>query len=159
MVKYCRATVIIFLALLTQGEKARLKEKADKDIAFQTKASISVPLVDEHPDDVKSAKKITFNPDNSLSDRRRKRLEVKSQSVFAAVPSSSSSSSSSPLSPEGWEKDRLGTKKARTLLMQARSKAGRGGAFASPSPLRPPSSGMGRTNQLRHSLGIKTTQK
>lgn len=146
-----------------QGEKVRLKEKAEKDQALQNKASLSIPLVDEHPDDIKNAQKVTFNPDSSAADRRRRRLEVKSQSVFASAAPPSSSSSLVPRSPtEGWEQDRLGTKKARTLLMQARSKSGKGGAFASPSPIRPTSSSgasVGRTKQMRNSLGIKTTQK
>ena len=144
---------------LLQGEKVKLKEKAESDKAFQTKASISIPLVDEHPDDVKNAKKISFNADSSLTDRRRKRLEVKTQSVFSSA-GPSPSLVGSPKEP--WEKDRVGTKKAHTILMQARSKAKGGGAFASPSshshqPTR--LSSVDRTKQLRNSLGVKTAQK
>lgn len=135
-----------FIAVLiyTQTEKHRLKEKAEEERAFKEKASISIPLVDEHADDVKTAKTITFGSSSS-EDRRQRRLEIKTQSVFASPGSSAGAK-------EGGGR---GTKRSRALLLEACSSKKRS---AGPS-------GMGktvqnaplhRTKELRNSLGIKS---
>ena len=66
----------------TQGEKAALKAKADADTEIQTRACISIPLVDEKQEDVERAQSTRFVAGSSLDERKRKRREIKSQSVF-----------------------------------------------------------------------------
>ena len=68
-----------------QEEKAVLKAKAKKDEELQTRASISIPLVEEKEDDVRRAKSTVFATGSSVSERKRKRREIKSQSVFGDV--------------------------------------------------------------------------
>ena len=126
-----------------QGEKANLKKKAEEVKAFQSKACISIPLVDEHTDDVIKAKQIAFHSSESSQDRNRKRLLVETQSVFDSAPSSTASVGSG----------KLGTKKTR---MEEAWKKG-GGAFSRPSG----ASGhqeLARTKELRSTLGVKTKQ-
>ena len=69
--------------IFPQTEKHRLKEKALEEEKLQKKASISVPLVDEHSDDVQLAHKTAFTAKSSVGDKKRKRLEIRSQSVFS----------------------------------------------------------------------------
>ena len=59
-----------------------LKAKADKDAELQARASIAIPLVDEKQEDVRRAKSTTFATGSSVTERKRKRREIKSQSVF-----------------------------------------------------------------------------
>lgn len=110
--------------------------------------------MDEHSDDVKAAKKMEFGSSGSAQERRRKRLEIATQSVFDQP------------SDEGGG-DKTGTKKARALLLAARSKT-KGGAFSSPSSASSSRTGrrtgvvrtgVVRTDRLRDSLGIKTLGK
>lgn len=96
----------------------RLKQKAEEEAAFQKKASISIPLVEEHSDDVTMAKEISFSSSDLAQQIRRKRLEIESQSVF--------DSTSSPSTSEPWAKDREGLKRARALLVEACSKTRKG---------------------------------
>ena len=137
-----------FHCVCVQGEKAKLKQKAEEEKAFQSKASLSIPLVDEHLDDVKAAKEVAFLSTGPAQEKRRKRLEIKTQSVFESATSRDR--------PEGAAR----SKKARTLLIQARSRT-RGGAFSSPShsSRHPHKAGVVRTDQLRSKLGIKTVGK
>lgn len=105
--------------------------------------------MDEHSDDIKAAKKMEFGPSGSAQERRRKRLEIATQSVFDRP------------SDEGGGEKLTGTKKARALLLAARSKT-RGGAFSSPSSKSSSRTGrtsVVRTECLRGSLGIKTLGK
>ena len=66
----------------TQEEKAVLKAKADADAEIQARASISIPLVDEKSEDIRRAESTAFATGSSLAERKRKRREIKSQSVF-----------------------------------------------------------------------------
>ena len=130
----------------------RLKQKAEEEQALKDKASISIPLVDEHTDDVRTAKKVSFGSDSS-QDRRRKRLEIKTQSVFG-----SSSSSASPSKSDLWRKDREGAKRTRAMLVEACSSSSKKRGMA--SGLTSGSAGVGkRTKALRNSLGIRTATK
>lgn len=136
--------VLTMLCVCAKGEKVKLKDKAEEEQAFQEKTSISIPLVDEHSDDVKAAKKISFVSSGSAQERRRKRLEVTTQSVFGSKAAGGETAT---------------TKKARALLVAARSKT-KGGAFNSPSSGKLPSrTGVVRTERLRNALGIKTLGK
>lgn len=99
----CESIVCLFV----QQEKTRIKEKAKEDEKLQQKASISIPLVDEHNDDVKTAKTTSFNTTSSSEDRKRKRMEIRSQSLFTDSMSSSGHSGSSS------------SKQARLTLMKA----------------------------------------
>ena len=59
-----------------------LKAKADKDAELQARASIAIPLVDEKQEDVSRAQSTKFATGSSATERKRKRREIKSQSVF-----------------------------------------------------------------------------
>ena len=124
----------------------RLKQKSKEEEELQKKASISVPLVAEHAEDVKTAKSVTFNSDNPSQEKRKRRLEIKTQSVFDTSSSSASGSS----------------KKAHTLLVEARRRSGGGSVFKTKSgggtsTQRTVIGGV-RTKELRTSLGIRTTK-
>ena len=120
----------------------RLKQKEEEEEALRIKASISIPLLDEHSDDVNMARKIPFLAKSSSQDKRKKRLDIKTQSVF-------SSSSSSGVS----KKDGRPTKKAHALLVEACSRSATGrGLFNRPNKV-----GVVRTKELRNSLGIVTS--
>ena len=67
-----------------------LKAKAEADADLQKRASISIPLVDEQKDDVRRAQTVQFATGSSLEARKRKRREIKSQSLFGDVDSPSS---------------------------------------------------------------------
>jgi hypothetical protein len=128
-----------------------MKAKAKEDEAFQKKASISVPLVDEHSDDIRAAKRVEFGSSGFSHERRKRRLEIVTQSVFDKPSDKKGDGVSS------------GASKARALLLAARSKT-RGGAFSAPSSsLRNRTgvtrTGVVRTECLRDSLGIKTVNK
>ncbi len=129
----------------------QLKQKAEEEKAFQSKTSLSIPLVDEHSDDVKSAKKIAFGSSGLAQERKRKRLELKTQSVFDTVSSAT-----------GVQLRGAQATKARALLIAARSKSG-GVAFGSPasssSRHRPTRGGVVRTDKLRSALGVRTPTK
>ena len=58
------------------------KAKADADTEIQKRASISIPLVDERREDVKRARETEFAAGSSLAERKKRRREIKSQSVF-----------------------------------------------------------------------------
>ncbi len=112
-----------------------MKEKALEEEKLQKKASISVPLVDEHKDDVQLAQKTTFTAQTSLGDRKRKRQVIKSQSVFYG--SSSSKKLKTSTLP--------GHSQAKMMLLKAcASKEGRGGE-----------GGSGSLKKLRNSLGVR----
>lgn len=128
-----------------QGEKANLKKKAEEVKAIQNKACISIPLVDEHTDDVIRAKQISFQSNESSQDMNRKRLLIETQSVFDSVPPSTA----------GIGSGKLGAKKAHVIQEEARRKGE--GAFSRPSV----ASGhleIARTKELRSSLGVRTKQ-
>lgn len=126
-----------------------MKKKAEEVKAFQNKACISIPVVDEHTDDVIKAKQITFHSSDSSQDRNRKRLLIETQSVFDSVPSSVGSPSVGP----GAEK--LGTKKTR--VEEAWRKGGV--AFSRPSGASASEhQELARTKELRSSLGVRTKQ-
>ena len=93
----------------TQEEKARIKEKADTEKAIKDRAAISVELVDEHKDDIEHARKISFGPSSS-QDRRLRRLQIKAHPVLTT--------------PKSTRTSRAASKRQRTLLLEACSKAG-----------------------------------
>lgn len=115
-----------------QEEKAVLKAKAKKDEELQTRASISIPLVEEKEDDVRRAKSTVFATGSSVSERKRKRREIKSQSVFGDV-----------CSP--------GAKAARQSLLKAQVRMDRS-VFGSSSQ-----EGGVSVKERRSSLGIRTS--
>ena len=78
---YCEYVPCVFY-YSSQEEKAVLKAKADADAELQARASIDIPLVDEKQEDVRKAKSTNFATGSSLTERKRKRREIKSQSVF-----------------------------------------------------------------------------
>ena len=63
--------------------------------------------MDEHNDDIQTAKTTSFNATSSSEDRKRKRMEIRSQSLFTDSTSSSGHSGSSS------------SKQARLTLMKA----------------------------------------
>ncbi|CAI8019710.1 Coiled-coil domain-containing protein 130 [Geodia barretti] len=65
-----------------RGEKKALKAKADADEEIQKRASISIPLVEEKKEDIVRARATEFAAGTSLAERKRRRREIKSQSVF-----------------------------------------------------------------------------
>ena len=74
--------VHVHVHVYVQEEKAVLKAKTEKDTELQARASIAIPLVDEKQDDIRRAKSTTFATGSSATERKRKRREIKSQSVF-----------------------------------------------------------------------------
>ena len=121
-----------------QEEKKELRAKAEEEQRLKEKASISIPLLSEHPDDVERAQKMSFASGSSGEDRKRKRLEIKSQSVFGSS---------------------VGThKKARVTLLKACS-ATDGGIFNKRTN-NPAGKALGgsKKKQIRKSLGIRTEQ-
>ena len=116
-----------------------MKEKALEEEKLQIKASISVPLVEEHSDDVQLAQKTAFTAKSSVGDKKRKRLEIRTQSVF------SGSSSSKKVNKTG----STSSSQAKMALLKActsgskRSGGGGGGG------------GGGGVRGLRNSLGIR----
>ena len=115
-----------------QEEKAVLKVKAKKDEELQTRASISIPLVEEKEDDVRRAKSTVFAVGSSVSERKRKRHEIKSQSVFGDM-----------CSP--------GAKAARQSLLKAQVRMDRS-VFG-----RSTQDGGASVKERRSSLGIRTS--
>ena len=141
---------IIYFCVTMQEEKAVLKAKAEKDAELQARASISIPLVDEKREDVKRAKSTAFATGSSVTERKRKRREIKSQSVFGDVSS-----------PQ--------TKTARHTLLKAAgvcvegSVFGRGGGRThgrvGSSASSSSSSSSSSVIDRRNSLGIRTTDR
>ena len=72
--------------VVLQEEKKALKAKADADAEIQKRASISIPLVDERKEDTQRARDTEFITGSSLAERKRRRREIKSQSVFGDSP-------------------------------------------------------------------------
>ena len=132
---------LVFLSLnlvnsLSQEKKKVLKAKADADAELQKRASISIPLVDEKKEDIKRARATEFASGSPLSDCRKRRREIKSQSVFGDA-----------YSPGG-------SKRAREAVLKTGVKLdgsifGRGKELASSSS--------GSVGFSRQSLGIRTT--
>ena len=131
--------------MVVQEEKHRLKEKALEEEKLQKKASISIPLVDEHDDDVKVAQKTAFTANSSVGDRRRKRLEIRSQSVFGE----SSSTKKPKLSVQSQSLSSSTSKQAKLALLKACSSSSTGRARSN-------SDGGSSVKGLRNSLGIRT---
>lgn len=124
----------VCLFVCFQQEKIRLIEKAKEDDKLKQKASISIPLVDEHSEDIQTAKTTCFTASSSVEDRKRKRLEIRSQSLFRDSSSSTMDSGSTA------------NKQARLTLMKAcglsKRKTGTGGSNS--------------VRGIRNSLGIRT---
>ena len=97
-----------------QEEKAVIKAKADADAELQARASIAIPLVDEKEIDIDKAKSTKFIAGSSLDERKRKRREIKSQSVFGDA-----------YSPTGSKRTR--NKMVKTSVRLDGSMFGRGG--------------------------------
>ena len=119
----------MFIAPL-QREKAELKKVEERDRELQERASLSVPLVPETEEDMAAARKVAFTAASSREERKRKRLEIKTQSMFGV---------------EG--------KKARTTLLKVCSKMD-GGVLERGRRRRSTN-----TQELRNSLGIRTPHK
>lgn len=81
----------IFWHICLQQEKKRLIEKEKEDDKLKQKASISIPLVDEQSEDIETAKTTCFSASSSGDVRKRKRMEIQSQSLFKDSSSSPSS--------------------------------------------------------------------
>ena len=125
-----------------------MKEKALEEEKLQKKASISIPLVDEHEDDVKVAKKTAFTVKSSAGDRKRKRMEIRTQSVFGESSSAKKPKLSAQKHSLGGDSSSA-SKEAKLALLKACS-------TSSSSRVRSNSDGGGSVKGLRNSLGIRT---
>ena len=112
-----------------------LKAKADADAEIQKRASISIPLVDEQGADIKRAKATEFATGSSVTDRKRKRREIKSQSVFGDSP---------------------GNKVAKSAVLKTGARLD-GGIFGRGRPEKSGASSSGSLNHQRQLLGVKTS--
>lgn len=137
-----------------------MKAKEEEETKFKERANLFIPLVDEHSDDIKTAKRTDFISGSSSDEKRKKRLEIKTQSVFDSTPSSCKGSSSSKLktgessSSSSSRKSGAGAgshERARQTLLKACGKMDTG-IFGSPR-----SGGRGTpTKEKRNLLGIRT---
>lgn len=141
----------LFLFLL-QDEKKQLKAKEEEETKFKERANLFVPLVDEHSDDVKTAKRTDFFSGSSKDERRKKRLEIKTQSVFE---SSSSGRSSERLKAGGPSRTSASHDKARQTLLKA---CGRMDTGIFSSSLNGGRGGATPTKEKRNLLGIRTVK-
>lgn len=116
-------------------QKVELKAKAEEDAKLKEKASISLTLLDEKSEDISAAKNTSFVAGSSREDRKRKRIEIKTESVFGAASGSSD-----------------GKKTARAALIKACTRMD-GGVFGGKSPASGSSSSAARK---RSQLGVKT---
>ncbi len=108
-----------------------LRKAAEADKALQERASISVPLVEEKQEDIAAARKVAFTTGSSRGERKRKRLEIGTQSVF-------------------------GEEQKRQSLVKVCSKMGSGVLRKGGAEAR---TGAGGVQQLRNTLGIRTAHK
>ncbi len=116
-----------------QTERVELRKAAEADKALQERASISVPLVEEKQEDIAADRKVAFTTGSSRGERKRKRLEIGTQSVFGE-----------------------GGKQKRQSLMKVCSKMGSGVLHKGGAEAR---TGAGGVQQLRNTLGIRTAHK
>lgn len=65
-----------------QEEGAKLKAEAEQDREVQKRTGVSVPLVKEREEDVEAARGTVFVASSSREDRKRRRVEIQTQSVF-----------------------------------------------------------------------------
>ena len=125
---------------------------------MKERANLFIPLVDEHSDDVKTAKRTDFISGSSSDERRKKRLKIKTQSLFDSAPSSSKGSSSSKLKTGESSSRKSGVggshERARQTLLKA---CGRMDTGIFGSAARNGGSGT-LTKEKRNSLGIRTTK-
>ena len=126
---------------------------------MKERANLFIPLVDEHSDDVKTAKRTDFISGSSSDERRKKRLEIKTQSVFNSASSSSKGAGASKLKIGESESrnSRSGSgsshERARQTLLKACGKMDTG-IFSGTR-----SGGCGTpTKDKRTLLGIRTTK-
>ena len=124
-----------------------MKAKEEEETKFKERANLFIPLVDEHSDDIKTAKRMDFFSGSSSDEKRKKRLEIKTQSVFNSVPNSSK--------PKTGESSGSGShdrhERARQTLLQACGKMDTG-IFSGTR------SGERGTHTKRNLLGIRTTK-
>jgi coiled-coil domain-containing protein 130 len=116
-------------------EKKALKAKADADKEIQKRASISIPLVDEKKEDISRARATEFATGTSLAERKRRRREIKSQSVFGDGP---------------------GSKTAKVTVLKTGAKLD-GSIFSRGRHERSTGASSGSVDQHRQLLGIKTS--
>ena len=141
--------------LLFQDEKKQLKAKEEEEAKFKERANLFIPLVDEHSDDITMAKRTDFFSGSSKDERRKKRLEIKAQSVFESSSSGSKASSSDRLKSGGTSRSSVGHDKARQTLLKA---CGRMDTGILSSPLKGGHSAVTPTKDKRTLLGIRTAK-
>ena len=125
----------MFTVFPHQEEKNALKAKADADAEIQKRASISVPLVDEKKEDIATARATDFSTGSSLVERKRRRRDIKSQSVFG---------------------DSSGSKVAKVAALKTGVRLD-GSIFGRGRHEKSTSSGSGSLDQHRQLLGVKTS--
>ena len=140
--------------LLFQDEKKQLKAKEEEDAKFKERANLFIPLVDEHSDDIKAAKRTDFFSGSSKDEKRKKRLEIKAQSVFESS-SSGSKVSRDQLKSGGTSRSSASYDKAKQTLLKA---CGRMDTGILSSPLKGGRSGATPTKDKRTLLGIRTAK-
>ena len=127
--------IALLSTVLHQEEKKALKAKADADKEIQKRASISIPLVDEKKEDIVRARATEFATGTSLAERKRRRREIKSQSVFGDGP---------------------GSKMAKVTVLKTGAKLD-GSIFSRGRHERSTGASSGSVDQHRQLLGIKTS--
>lgn len=137
---------------MSQDEKKQLKAKEEEEKKFKERANLFIPLVSEHSDDVKTAKRTDFFSGSSKDEKRKKRLEIKTQSVFDSSSSGSKASSS--------DRPKSGTisashDKARQTLLKA---CGRMDTGIFSGPLKGGRGGVTPTKDKRTLLGIRAAK-
>ena len=134
-----------------------MKAKEEEEAKLKERANLFIPLVDEHSDDIKTAKRTDFVSGSSRDEKRKKRLEIKTQSVFDSTPSSSRGSNSREIKTKESSKRNSGVgashERARQTLLKACGRmdagifgSGKNGGHGSP------------TKDKRNLLGIRTTK-
>lgn len=121
----------------TQEKKAELRAKEEEEHRLKEKASISVPLVAEDAEDVKRAQGVEFVSGSSEGERKRRRRDICSQSVFGK---------------EGTE----GVKRVRLALATSSSSSRQSQSRSEPFSLTSKSKSV---SKLRSSLGVRTSDR
>ena len=98
-----------------------LKTKEEEETKIKERANLFIPLVEEHSADVKTAKRTEFTSGSSKYEKRKKRLEIKTQSLFESPAGRSKASASFDRMSKGQRSSKggEGRDKARQVLLKA----------------------------------------
>jgi len=111
-----------YLRQIFREKKKELQEKEKNNKSLLTKSSLSIPLVDENPQDIKLASLLKLTATQSYEDRQKqKRLEIEKQSI---LPQSSKPIKDKHLAKLGVELVRQKSSEPKTEDSQSKTNTG-----------------------------------